>query len=158
MKFYVQFLATVDDEVDDVDDERLLLYSQAALLADFKSALSGLNFVALGLASFTVNIEPKLLNSILAGNVVLFLRTMLNTLSSDALECGSTSTSLTTLNKISNLCFPIQLLCNFIEITLQHGCSPVNLLHIFKTPFSKNTFGWLLLPESRFNVSGLKFK
>ena len=24
--------------------------------------------------------------------------------------------------------------CNFIEITLQHGCSPVNLLHIF---FSK---------------------
>ena len=30
------------------------------------------------------------------------------TLSSDALECGSTSASLTTLNKISNLCFPIQ--------------------------------------------------
>ena len=109
VKFYVQFLATVDDEVDDVDDDCLLLYSQVALLADFKSALSGLNFVALGLASFTVNIEPKLLNSILAGNVVLFLRTMLNTLSSDALECGSTSTSLTILNRISNLCFPISL-------------------------------------------------
>ena len=108
VKFYVQFLATVDDEVDDVDDECLLLYSQVALLADFKSALSGLNFVALGLASFTVNIEPKLLNSILAGNVVLFLRTMLNTLSSDALECESTSTYLTTLNKISSLCIPIQ--------------------------------------------------
>ena len=29
----------------------------------------------------------------------------------------------------------IKLLCNFIEITLQHGCSPVNLLHIFRTPF-----------------------
>ena len=27
------------------------------------------------------------------------------------------------------------LLCNFFEITLQHGCSPVNLLHIFRTPF-----------------------
>ena len=27
---------------------------------------------------------------------------------------------------------------NFIEITLQHGCSPVNLLHVFKTPFVKN--------------------
>ena len=27
----------------------------------------------------------------------------------------------------------------FIEITLQHGCSPVNLLHIFRTAFSKNT-------------------
>ena len=34
---------------------------------------------------------------------------------------------------------------NFIEITLWHGCSPVNLLHIFRTPFSKNTPGWLLL-------------
>ena len=107
MKFYVQFLATVDDEVDDVDDERLLLYSQAALLADFKSALSGLNFVALGLASFTVNIEPKVLNTILAQNV-LFLQIIPNTLFPDALECGSPSTSLTTLSKISNLCFPIQ--------------------------------------------------
>ena len=29
--------------------------------------------------------------------------------------------------------------CNFIEITLQHGCSPVNLQHIFRTPFTKNT-------------------
>ena len=101
MKFYVQFLATVDNEVDDVDDECLLLYSQVALLADFKSVFSGLNFVALGLANFTVNTGPKVLNPILARNVVLFLRTMLNMLSSDALECGSISTSLTTLNKIS---------------------------------------------------------
>ena len=107
MKFYVQFLATVDDDVDDVDDECLLLYSQIALLADLKS-VSGLIFLALGLASFTVNIEPKVLNPILARNVVLFLRTMLNTLSSDALECESTSTYLTTLNKISSLCIPIQ--------------------------------------------------
>ena len=30
----------------------------------------------------------------------------------------------------------IKLLCNFIEIALWHGCSPVNLLHIF----SKNLF------------------
>ena len=29
----------------------------------------------------------------------------------------------------------IKLQSNFIEITLRHGCSPVNLLHIFKTPF-----------------------
>ena len=26
-----------------------------------------------------------------------------------------------------------------IEITLRHGLSPVNLLHILRTPFSKNT-------------------
>ena len=32
----------------------------------------------------------------------------------------------------------------FFEITLRHGCSPVNLLHIFRTPFSKNTSGGLL--------------
>ena len=38
-----------------------------------------------------------------------------------------------------------KLLCNFIEIALQHGCSPVNLLHIFGTPFLKNTYGGLLL-------------
>ena len=34
---------------------------------------------------------------------------------------------------------------NFIEMTLRHGCSPVNLLHIFRTPFPRNTSGWLLL-------------
>ena len=28
---------------------------------------------------------------------------------------------------------------NFIEIALQHGSSPENLLHIFGTSFSKNT-------------------
>ena len=39
--------------------------------------------------------------------------------------------------------------CDFnkvaIKITLQHGYSPVNLLDILRTPFSKNTSGWLLL-------------
>ena len=34
---------------------------------------------------------------------------------------------------------------NFTEIALRHGCSPVNLLHIFRTTFLKNTSGWLLL-------------
>ena len=39
----------------------------------------------------------------------------------------------------------IKLQSNFIEITLPHGCSSVNLSHIFRTHFSKNTSGWLLL-------------
>ena len=34
---------------------------------------------------------------------------------------------------------------HFIEIVLQHGYFPVNLLHIFRTPFLKNTSGLLLL-------------
>ena len=33
---------------------------------------------------------------------------------------------------------------NFIEITLRHGCYPVNLLHIFRTSVPKNTSGRLL--------------
>ena len=39
----------------------------------------------------------------------------------------------------------IKLLCDFNEIVLRHGYSPVNLLRIFRTSFSRNTSGWLLL-------------
>ena len=31
------------------------------------------------------------------------------------------------------------------KIALRHGCSAINLLHIFRTPFPKNTSGRLLL-------------
>ena len=46
----------------------------------------------------------------------------------------------------------IKLQSNFIEIALRHECSPVNLLHIFRTRFPKNTSGSLLLylPEGNF--------
>ena len=37
---------------------------------------------------------------------------------------------------------------NLIEITLRHGCSAVHLLHVFRTPFPKNTSGGLLLTDS----------
>ena len=30
---------------------------------------------------------------------------------------------------------------HLIEIIPRHTCSPVNLLHIFRTPFTKNTSG-----------------
>ena len=39
----------------------------------------------------------------------------------------------------------IKLQSNFIENTLRHGCSPVNLPHIFRKHLLKNTFGRLLL-------------
>ena len=39
----------------------------------------------------------------------------------------------------------VALQSNFIEIALRYGCSPVNLLNIFRTPFSRNTSGWLFL-------------
>ena len=38
----------------------------------------------------------------------------------------------------------IKLQSNLIEITLRHGCSPVSLLHIFRTAFLKNNPEWLL--------------
>ena len=42
----------------------------------------------------------------------------------------------------------IKLQSNFNEITLRHGCSLVNLLHIFRVPFLKNISGRLLLQDS----------
>ena len=39
----------------------------------------------------------------------------------------------------------IKLQSNFTEIAHWHGYSPLNLLHIFRTPFLKNTSGRLLL-------------
>ena len=41
----------------------------------------------------------------------------------------------------------IKLLSNFIEITLRHGYSPVNLLHIFRATFPKDNCGGLLMSE-----------
>ena len=40
---------------------------------------------------------------------------------------------------------------HFINIALLHRCSPVNLLHTFRTPFLKNNSGWLLL-KSKFEI------
>ena len=40
---------------------------------------------------------------------------------------------------------PVKLRITFTDITFRHGCSPVNLLHIFRIPFPKNTSGGMLL-------------
>ena len=42
---------------------------------------------------------------------------------------------------------------NVIEIVLRHGCSPVNLLHIFRTPCLKNTSGRLYLKCSESTIA-----
>ena len=47
---------------------------------------------------------------------------------------------------------------NFIEITLRHGCSPVNLLHIFRTPFSKNEYLWVAASEHSKQVQNLNWR
>ena len=39
----------------------------------------------------------------------------------------------------------IKLQSNFIEITVQHRCFPVILLHVFRRPFTKNISGGMLL-------------
>ena len=45
--------------------------------------------------------------------------------------------------------------CDFNKVAkqLRHECSPVNLLHIFRTPFLKNSSGWLLLTFGVIQVS-----
>ena len=49
-----------------------------------------------------------------------------------------------------------KLFCNFIEIILRHGCSPVNLMNVFGIPFTKNISGRLLLKKPRKIVRILK--
>ena len=51
--------------------------------------------------------------------------------------------------------------CNFIEITLRHGCSSIHLLHIFRTLFYKNTSGgplllFLKLPSKKASTMAVK--
>ena len=48
--------------------------------------------------------------------------------------------------------------CDFNKVAW-HGGSPVNLLHIFRTPFPRNTPGWLLLQyvSGRFFLSLERF-
>ena len=49
---------------------------------------------------------------------------------------------------------------NLTEITLRHGCSTANLLHIFRTPFPRNTSECLLLVSKVFEAlvfSGIRF-
>ena len=42
---------------------------------------------------------------------------------------------------------------NFFEIALRHGCHPVILLHIFRTPFLKNTSGRLPLDNTLMSIA-----
>ena len=44
------------------------------------------------------------------------------------------------------------MLYNFIETTLQHVCSPVNVLHIFRTPLPRSISGGLFLSFLRNTV------
>ena len=65
-------------------------------------------------------------------------------------RCSGNIQKVTPMPKCDFNVTSIKLLCNllciFIEITLRDdGCSQVNLQHISRTPFSKNTSGWLLL-------------
>ena len=58
--------------------------------------------------------------------------------------CWSPFSIKSDFNKVVKL-FSIKFLWNFFEITPRHGCSQVNLLHIFRTPCPRNTSRWLLL-------------
>ena len=47
---------------------------------------------------------------------------------------------------------------NFIELKRRHECSAVNLRHIFRTLFLKNTFGWLLLNSAVLIIFEQRYK
>ena len=53
-------------------------------------------------------------------------------------------------NTHTKVCFATFLshTCNFIEITLRHACSPLNLLRILRTPFSQSTSGGMSLDST----------
>ena len=50
-----------------------------------------------------------------------------------------------TVENPCRIAISVRLQSNCIEITLGHGCSSVNLLHIFRAPFPKNIYEGLLL-------------
>ena len=50
-----------------------------------------------------------------------------------------------TIKSKKQLCYPKNSSSNFIEITIWHGCPPLNLAHIFRALFPRNTSGRLLL-------------
>ena len=52
---------------------------------------------------------------------------------------------------------PCRSMISIIESALRHGCSPVNLMNIFRTPFYKNTSKWLLLLMSVWSTLNVKY-
>ena len=90
--------------------------------------------------------------------IILFLKTSgISGLCSDEYRFRSSRTEVFLKKGVLKICskctgkhpcrsvISIKLQSNFIEITLRHGCCPVNLVHIFRTSFVKNISGWLLL-------------
>ena len=73
-------------------------------------------------------------------------------------QCSSCVLSKKCSQKIEEIYRRTSMQSNFIEITHRHGCSPVNFLHVFRTPCPKNTYGGLLLsPKLWFGYSISKF-
>ena len=68
-----------------------------------------------------------------------------NTDNFHAVHCGS---RIMFMNTNWFLIFLTKFIDNFIAITLRHGCSAVNLLHIFRKTFPKNTSGGMLMKSS----------
>ena len=89
-------------------DECLLLYSQVTFLALVSTSFGGSKFGQWsGTANLTCTIEESVPSSARLGlEDVLFLLIRLNTLSSPALECGITRTSLATVESSGNLGSP----------------------------------------------------
>ena len=84
-----------------------------------------------------------LIDELLCLKHVVFLKRICRNWQYMTMKFKSSRSEVFLVNGVLKICS--KLICNFIETTIWHGCSPVNLLHIFRTPFTKNTSGWLLL-------------
>ena len=112
--------------------------------------------------SFSVNTNLDTKAKVFHESIWCFMKVPLNCISWNALKEKCHSVSLPLEKGILKICsrftgehpyrcvISINLQSEFIGIILRHGCSPVNLLHIFRPPFPESLF-WLL-----FNRGALK--
>ena len=83
----------------------------------------------------TLHSTLKVIRHLICGNNSNWLLNF-NMIKETLLTGARSSLSISRLEKLNRFC---------IGIALRHGCSPANLLHIFRPPIPRNTSGWLLL-------------
>ena len=117
------------------------LNGKISQLLDTSEPLHNCTSVGVDNTSANASIRNSLKTKIIARNDCRYRRSPIEVLlGKDVLKICSKFTREHPCRSVISL----KLLCNFLEISFQHECSPVNVLHIFKAPFYKNSYGGLL--------------